>query len=94
MRQADGRPVVIKMPDMAHVDPRGIARLERESGLIRKCQGSPHVVEALELLRLPGTAALVLEDFQGHSLNRLLSGPLEIRAFLRRANSGVPRRSS
>ncbi|WNG23902.1 AAA family ATPase [Cystobacter fuscus] len=87
LRQADGRPVVIKMSDMAHVDSRGIARLEREFGLIRKCQGSPHVVEALELLRLPGTAALVLEDFQGHSLNRLLSGPSEIRSFLRLAIS-------
>lgn len=87
LRQADGRPVVIKMPDMAHVDSRGIARLEREFGLIRKCQGSPHVVDALELLQLPGTAALVLEDFQGHSLNRLLSGPIEIRSFLRLAIS-------
>jgi predicted ATPase/signal transduction histidine kinase len=87
LRQADGRPVVIKMPDMAHVDSRGSAQLEREFGLIRKCQGSPHVVEALELLRLPGTAALVLEDFQGHSLNRLLSGPIEIRSFLRLASS-------
>ncbi|EPX60472.1 hypothetical protein D187_001959 [Cystobacter fuscus DSM 2262] len=86
-RQADGRPVVIKMPEMAHVDSRGIARLEREFGLIRKCQGSPHVVEALELLRLPSTAALVLEDFQGHSLNRLLSGPIELRSFLRLAIS-------
>ncbi|HEX8535920.1 MAG TPA: AAA family ATPase, partial [Cystobacter sp.] len=85
LRRADGCPVVIKMPDMAHVDSRGIARLEREFGLIRKCQGSPHVVEALELLRLPGTVALVLEDFQGHSLNQLLSGPIEIRSFLRLA---------
>ncbi|WNG19648.1 AAA family ATPase [Cystobacter fuscus] len=87
LRQADGRPVIIKMPEMAHVDSRGIARLEREFGLLRKCQGSPHVVEALELLQLPGTAALVLEDFQGHSLNRLLSGPSELRAFLRLAIS-------
>ncbi|WNG38027.1 AAA family ATPase [Archangium violaceum] len=87
LRQADGRSVIIKMPDMAHVDSRGIARLERELGLLRKCQGSPHVVEALELLQLPGTAALVLEDFQGHSLNRLLSGPIEIRSFLRLASS-------
>ena len=85
LRQADGRPVVIKMPDMAHLDSRGIARLEREFELIRQCQGSPHVVEALELLQLPDTAALVLEDFQGHSLNRLLSGPLELRSFLRLA---------
>ncbi len=37
--------------------------------------------------QLPETAALVLEDFQGHSLNRLLSGPIEIRSFLRLAIS-------
>ncbi len=87
LRQADGRPVVIKIPATPRMDSRGIARLERELALTRRCQGSPHVVHALELVQLPGTAALVLEDFQGRSLNQLLSGPLELRTFLRLAIS-------
>ncbi|QRO00736.1 AAA family ATPase [Archangium violaceum] len=86
-RLADGLPVVIKVPVTARTDSREVVRLERELVLIRRCQSSSHVVDAIELLQLPGIAALVLEDFQGRSLDRMLSGPLEIRAFLRLAIS-------
>ncbi|WP_257447504.1 trifunctional serine/threonine-protein kinase/ATP-binding protein/sensor histidine kinase [Archangium lipolyticum] len=85
LRQADGRPVVIKVPVTARMDSREVVRLEREFMLTRRCQSSPHVVDAIEFLQLPGIAALVLEDFQGRALDRMISGPLEIRAFLRLA---------
>lgn len=87
LRQADGLPVIIKVPVTARLDSREVARLERELRLTRRCQGSPHVVDAIELVQLPGIAALVLEDFQGRALDRMSSGPLEIRAFLRLAIS-------
>jgi predicted ATPase/signal transduction histidine kinase/tRNA A-37 threonylcarbamoyl transferase component Bud32 len=70
---ADGRAVILKVahPSSGTVD-ESLARLRHEMSLLASIR-SERVVRAIDVVRLGGDAALVLEDFGGESLDRYLA---------------------
>jgi len=72
-RGADGRPVILKL---AHIGPatldESFARLRHEMAILASIR-SDRVVHALDVVRIGGDAALVLDDFGGESLDRYLA---------------------
>ncbi|WP_437683946.1 AAA family ATPase [Sorangium sp. So ce131] len=78
-RTGDERPVVLKVLRRDHASPRALARLQHEHEVARALD-APVIVKAHALDAFGDQAALVLEDFGGRSLDRLLDGrpmPLE-----------------
>src|SRR5690606_12731098 len=76
-REDDGLPVVLKVLRRDHESPRALGRLHHEyeiaAALDTKAIVRPHGLESFD-----DRAALVLEDFGGRSLDRLLDGPMPI----------------
>ncbi|MEZ4427024.1 MAG: protein kinase [Nannocystaceae bacterium] len=78
IRDEDGAPVVIKMTRGRSPSSVELSRLRREHALLARLR-SEHIVRALALEESPVGLALVLEDFGGASLRRVLEdGPLPV----------------
>ncbi|WP_437791701.1 AAA family ATPase [Sorangium sp. So ce693] len=79
-RDEDGRPVVLKVLRRDHASPRALGRLQHElevaSALDTAAIVKPYAIESFD-----DQAALVLEDFGGRSLDRLLEGDGPIRGM-------------
>ena len=78
---ADGRPVILKVLDPRRSRPRDIERLKHEYE-IGKMLDSGAAVKPLALETYQGMPALILEDFGGQSLDRLLGTPMAVDRFL------------
>ncbi|WP_437973258.1 AAA family ATPase [Sorangium sp. So ce295] len=76
-REEDGRPVVLKVLRRDHASPRALGRLQHELEVARALT-SPAVVKACGIEPFRDQMTLVLEDFGGRSLDRLLDdgGPM------------------
>ncbi|WP_437850545.1 AAA family ATPase [Sorangium sp. So ce363] len=72
-REEDGRPVVLKVLRRDHASPRALRRLQHELEVARALK-SPVVVQAYGIEPFRDQMTLVLEDFGGRSLDRLLDG--------------------
>ncbi|WP_437902817.1 AAA family ATPase [Sorangium sp. So ce327] len=84
-REEDGRPVVLKVLRRDHASPRALGRLQHELEVARALK-SPVVVQAYGIEPFRDQMTLVLEDFGGRSLDRLLDGdgpmlPMSIERF-------------
>ncbi|WP_438038852.1 AAA family ATPase [Sorangium sp. So ce128] len=80
-REEDGLPVVLKVLRRDHASPRALGRLQHELEIARSIE-STVVVKAYGIETFSDQVTLVLEDFGGRSLDRLLSGPMPIERFL------------
>lgn len=80
IRNADGRPVVLEVLAPRSC-PKDLERLKREYDLGASL-ATPAVVEALALDTHEGMPALVLEDFGGRPLDRLIGAPMPPGRFL------------
>ncbi|WP_437911823.1 AAA family ATPase [Sorangium sp. So ce302] len=72
-REEDGQPVVLKVLRRDHASPRALRRLQHELEVARALK-SPAVVKAYGIEPFRDQVTLVLEDFGGRSLDRLLDG--------------------
>ncbi|WP_437670067.1 AAA family ATPase [Sorangium sp. So ce131] len=81
VRNEDGCRVVIKTPRAAHPDRRDAARLRHELEIGRRLD-SQFALKPCALTTHRDRPALVLEDFRGCSLDRLLGAPMELGPFL------------
>ncbi|WP_437275189.1 AAA family ATPase [Sorangium sp. So ce375] len=72
-RDEDGRPVVLKALRRDHASPRALSRLQHELEVARALD-SPVVIKAYGIEPFHDQMTLVLEDFGGRSLDRLLDG--------------------
>jgi predicted ATPase/signal transduction histidine kinase/tRNA A-37 threonylcarbamoyl transferase component Bud32 len=81
VRDTDRRPVVLKVLDARLSRPKDVERLKHEYE-IGKLVDSPAVVKPLALETYQGMPALVLEDFDGQSLDELLGTPMATGRFL------------
>ncbi|WP_437275187.1 AAA family ATPase [Sorangium sp. So ce375] len=81
-RDEDGRPVVLKALRRDHASPRALSRLQHELEVARALE-SPVVVQAYGIEPFRDEMTLVLEDFGGRSLDRLLDGdgPMPLERF-------------
>lgn len=80
-RKVDGRPVVLKTPRSPQPTAQLVKRLQHEYEIARQLD-TPAIVRPYGLEMDHGRPVLVLEDFEGVSLDRLLGGPLEPERFL------------
>ncbi|WP_437739288.1 AAA family ATPase [Sorangium sp. So ce1504] len=80
VREGDGLPVVLKVLRRDHASPRAPERLRHEYEIARALE-STAIVKPYALAMLGDQPALVLEDFGGVSLDRLLEGPMPIERF-------------
>ena len=82
-RTADGQPVVLKVLAPQH-RPQHLTWLknEHEIGMMLNV---PTAVRSIALETYEGRLALVMEDFGGESLDRMLGAPMEVGQFLRLA---------
>ncbi|WP_437618984.1 AAA family ATPase [Sorangium sp. So ce1151] len=78
-RQSD-RPVVLKVLRRDHASPRALGRLHHEYEVARALD-TPVVVKPCAIEALGDQVALVLEDFGGRSLDKLLDGPMPLDRF-------------
>ncbi|MRG91992.1 ATP-binding sensor histidine kinase [Polyangium spumosum] len=81
VRTADRVPVILKVLDRRRSRPRDLERLKHEYE-IGKQLDLPTIVKPLGLETYEGMPALVMEDFGGESLDRLLGAPMPIERFL------------
>ncbi|WP_437812199.1 AAA family ATPase [Sorangium sp. So ce1078] len=81
VREGDGRPVVLKVLRRDYASPRALARLRHEHEVARAIDTTA-IVKPYALEMLGDQPALVLEDFGGVSLDRLLEGPMPLERFL------------
>ncbi|WP_437567112.1 AAA family ATPase [Sorangium sp. So ce542] len=80
-RAEDRRPVVLKVLRRDHASPRALARLRHEHEVARAID-APVIVKTHAIEAFGDQVALVLEDFGGRSLDRLLDGPMPLDRFL------------
>ncbi|WP_437757895.1 AAA family ATPase [Sorangium sp. So ce1389] len=80
VREDDGLPVVLKVLRRDHASPRALERLRHEYEVARAIDTTA-VVKPHALVMLGDQPALVLEDFGGVSLDRLLEGPIPLERF-------------
>ncbi|WP_437938944.1 AAA family ATPase [Sorangium sp. So ce341] len=80
VREGDVRPVVLKVLRRDHASPRALERLRHEHDVARAIDTTA-IVKPYALEMLGDQQALVLEDFGGVSLDRLLEGPMPLERF-------------
>src|SRR5687768_15511302 len=80
LRTRDDLPVVIKALRAQPPSPYAVERLRREFEIARTLD-SPYVVKLYELETQPEQLLLILEDFGGEPLSRMLGPPLELSRF-------------
>ncbi|WP_437775068.1 AAA family ATPase [Sorangium sp. So ce1097] len=79
-REEDGLSVVLKVLRRDHASPRALGRLRHEHE-IAGALDTPAVVKSRAIEAFGDQVALVLEDFGGRSLDRLLDGPMPLDRF-------------
>ncbi|WP_437275218.1 AAA family ATPase [Sorangium sp. So ce375] len=79
-READGRPVVLKVLRRDHASPRALGRLRHEHDVARAIDTTA-IVKAYGIEAFRDQMTLVLEDFGGRSLDRLIQGPMPLDRF-------------
>ncbi|WP_437310960.1 AAA family ATPase [Sorangium sp. So ce388] len=79
-RKEDGRAVVLKVLRRDHTSPRALGRLHHEYDVARALD-TPVIVKAHAMEAFGDQVALVLEDFGGRSLDRLLDAPMPLERF-------------
>jgi serine/threonine protein kinase len=79
-RQADDRPVVLKVLRGDQASPRALGRLYHEYEIAGAID-APAVVKPCAIDAYDGQPALILEDFGGCSLDKLLDGPMPLERF-------------
>ncbi|WP_441292538.1 AAA family ATPase [Sorangium sp. KYC3313] len=79
-REEDGRPVVLKVLRGDHASPRALGRLRHEHDIARALD-STVIVKAHGIEAFRDQMTLVLEDFGGRSLDRLIQGPTPLERF-------------
>mgnify|MGYP000937134844 FL=1 len=72
VRVADDMPVILKVQRIQFPSAKKIYGLKYEYEVIRSLEGCPGVIKAYGLERFENSHALILEDFGGNSLTRLL----------------------
>ncbi|WP_129574045.1 MULTISPECIES: AAA family ATPase [Sorangium] len=80
LRRGDRRPVVLKVLRRDHASPRALGRLRHEHEVARAIDTTA-IVKPYAIEMLGDQPALVLEDFGGVSLDRLLEGPMPLERF-------------
>ncbi|WP_437819985.1 AAA family ATPase [Sorangium sp. So ce1078] len=80
VREDDGLPVVIKVLRRDHASPRALERLRHEYEVARALETTA-IVKPYAFEKLGDQPALVLEDFGGVSLDRLLEWPISLERF-------------
>ncbi|MDC0744770.1 sensor histidine kinase [Polyangium mundeleinium] len=80
-RDADQRPVIVKMLDPRRCRPRDLERLKNEVEIGRTLD-VPAVVKPLALESIEGSPALITEDAGGVPLRDLLGAPMAVERFL------------
>ena len=80
LRISDGRPVVIKVLTPRH-RPEHLTWLKNEYE-IGMALNIPTAVRPLALTTYEGRPALIMEDFGGESLERMLAAPMAVGQFL------------
>ncbi|WP_437855138.1 AAA family ATPase [Sorangium sp. So ce363] len=80
VRERDGHPVVLKVLRRDHASPHARERLRHEYEIARALEAAA-VVKPYALEVLGDQPALVLEDFGGVSLDRLIDGPISLERF-------------
>ncbi|MDC0677362.1 sensor histidine kinase [Sorangium atrum] len=80
VREGDGRHVVLKVLRRDHASPYARERLRHEYEIARALEATA-IVKPYALEVLGDQPALVLEDFGGVSLDRLLDGPISLDRF-------------
>ncbi|WP_437950095.1 AAA family ATPase [Sorangium sp. So ce296] len=81
VRNEDGCPVLLKIPRAERLDRRDVARLRHELEIGRRLSEET-AIRPCELTTYRDRPALVLEDFRGRSLDRMLGAPMELGRFL------------
>ena len=81
VRKRDGLPIVIKALRTEAPTPRQVERLRHEYEIERQLDSS-YVVKPYELETQEAQLMLIVEDFGGEPLSRLLGPPMEIGQFL------------
>ncbi len=81
VRNADHRPVMLKVLGSRHSRPKDLEQLKREYE-IGKLLDTPAVIKVLAFDTHQGAPALVMEDFGGRSLDGLLGAPMAMGSFL------------
>ncbi|HVH46835.1 MAG TPA: ATP-binding sensor histidine kinase [Labilithrix sp.] len=81
VRNADRRPVVLKVLDPSRSRPKDVEQLKHEYE-IGSLFDSPAVVKPLAFETYEGMPALVMEDFAATSLDALIDGPMGVERFL------------
>lgn len=71
IRESDQTPVIVKQLNQSHPSAAEIARFEREYHFITSLN-HPHIIKGHELRRTHSQYALILEDFNGRSANKLI----------------------
>jgi predicted ATPase/signal transduction histidine kinase/tRNA A-37 threonylcarbamoyl transferase component Bud32 len=80
-QNSEGQPVILKVLQPAQATPQGLARFRREYEITRQLTGDGLIqVHALESFK--NSLAMVVEDFGGQSLARLVNAPLPLHSFL------------
>ncbi|WP_437574029.1 AAA family ATPase [Sorangium sp. So ce887] len=79
-RNEDGLPVVLKVLRRDHASPQALGRLRHEHEVASRLD-VPVIVKAYAIEALGDQVALVLEDFGGRSLDKLLDGPMPLERF-------------
>ncbi|WP_437791696.1 AAA family ATPase [Sorangium sp. So ce693] len=79
-REEDGRPVVLKVLRRDHASPRALGRLQHELE-VATALASPVIAKAYGIEPFRDQMTLVLEDFGGRSLDRLLDGDAPMRGM-------------
>lgn len=78
----DQKPVILKTSTQAYTSPDDIARLRYEFQILRNLS-IPQVIRAFDLQQIGSVPVLILEDWQGISLDRLYdSQPMDLETFL------------
>ncbi|WP_437945074.1 AAA family ATPase [Sorangium sp. So ce296] len=80
VREDDGLPVVLKVLRRDHADARALGRLRHERE-VAAALSTPAIAKVYALGSAGGQAALILEDFGGRSLERLLGEPMPLERF-------------
>ncbi|KYG07380.1 protein kinase [Sorangium cellulosum] len=80
VREDDGLPVVLKVLRRDHADARALGRLRHERE-VAAALNTPAVAKVYALGSAGGQATLILEDFGGRSLERLLGEPTPLERF-------------
>eukprot|EP00741_Cyanophora_paradoxa_P013303 tig00020684_g12846.t1 len=83
VRQRDGARVVLKKLAGEPPDAKSLEKLRREFRVM-SAVACPHVLRAHELVETPQSAAIVLEDIDGRSLDRIVAeeGPVPLERLL------------